>query len=100
MTQDKITATELPDKGERLLIMVPTYNEQDNAQKMVLALEGLNLEADVLFIDDNSPDGTGRILDELATTHPLLTVLHRPGKQGVGSAHDYGIRWAYRQGYR
>jgi dolichol-phosphate mannosyltransferase len=55
---------------------------------------------DILFLDDNSPDGTGQILDEMAKSDPLLFVMHRPGKQGIGSAHKAGIAWAYEQKYQ
>lgn len=62
-------------------------------------LLALGLDADLLFMDDGSPDGTGEILDRLAAEHPRLTVIHRAGKLGIGSAHLDGIRWAYDHGY-
>jgi len=62
---------------------------------MVRDLTALPIDADLLFIDDNSPDGTGAILDRLAAKNPRLTVLHRQGKLGIGSAHVAGIDWAY-----
>jgi dolichol-phosphate mannosyltransferase len=83
-----------------LLIFIPTYNEHENVGRIIEQIEALNLDADLLFMDDNSPDGTGRLLDELATTRPRLTVMHRSGKLGIGSAHAEGINWAYAQGYR
>lgn len=81
------------------LIFVPTYNERDNAENMAEQLLALDLDADLLFMDDGSPDGTGEILDSLATRRPRLTVLHRAGKLGIGSAHLDGIRYAYDHGY-
>jgi len=81
------------------LIFVPTYNEAENVERLVAQLNALNLEIDILFIDDNSPDGTGNILNELARKYVNLTVIHRQGKSGIGSAHLDGIRYAYRQGY-
>jgi dolichol-phosphate mannosyltransferase len=84
----------------RTLVLVPTYNEQDNAPRMVEALRALGLDADVLFVDDGSPDGTGRILEGLRATHPRLMVRHRSGKNGIGSAHLDGIAFAYDQGYQ
>lgn len=63
------------------------------------AIVALALDADLVFLDDASPDGTGRILDELAGKHPRLSIIHRPGKSGIGSAHLHGIRYAYEQGY-
>ena len=76
----------------KTLVVVPTYNERDDAPRMVSALAALRLDADILFIDDASPDGTGAILDSLRTQHPRLHVLHRSGKLGIGSAHlDGGV---------
>ena len=55
--------------------------------------------SDLLFLDDNSPDGTGQLLDDLAAKEPRLHVIHRAGKLGIGSAHLDGITWAYEHGY-
>ena len=82
------------------LVFVPTYNEKENAQKLYAELRALDLDIDILFMDDNSPDGTGQVLDQLASQDPHLKVLHRKGKLGVGSAHLDGIQWAYKQGYQ
>jgi dolichol-phosphate mannosyltransferase len=84
---------------EKILVMLPTYNECDNVRKMCDALTRLAIPMEILFIDDNSPDGTGDILDELATTVSRVLVHHRPGKLGIGSAHKEGIAWAYARGY-
>lgn len=83
----------------RTLIFIPTYNERDNAENMVRQIFDLGLDADLLFMDDNSPDGTGDVLDHLAAALPRMWVLHRAGKLGIGSAHLDGIRWAYDHGY-
>ena len=83
----------------RTLIAVPTYNELLNVEKMVGQLVSLGLDADLLFIDDDSPDGTGEMLDRLAASTPRLTVLHRQGKLGIGSAHLDGIEFAYDRDY-
>lgn len=80
-------------------MVVPTYNERDNAPTMVAALDALHLDVDVLFIDDNSPDGTGELLETLREGHPRLSVMHRSGKNGIGSAHTDGIAYAYAGGY-
>jgi dolichol-phosphate mannosyltransferase len=82
------------------LIFVPTYNERHNVERMVRELSLLPLDAHLLFIDDNSPDGTGETLDNLSLSNSRLTVMHRSGKMGIGSAHLAGIRWAYGNGYR
>jgi dolichol-phosphate mannosyltransferase len=86
-------------KQNDLLIFVPTYNEAENVERLLVDISALDIQADILFIDDNSPDGTGAILDRLAAHYSNLTVIHRSGKNGIGSAHLDGIRYAYQQGY-
>jgi dolichol-phosphate mannosyltransferase len=81
------------------LVFVPTYDERDNAPRMVQALHSLSLDADILFVDDNSPDGTGNLLEELRNHYPRLLVHHRTGRLGIGSAHSEAILWAYNAGY-
>lgn len=66
---------------------------------MFRQLAALGLDADILFLDDNSPDGTGQILDRLASENPRLSVIHRPGRLGIGTAHLDGIARAYNHGY-
>ena len=83
-----------------LLIFIPTYNERENVEGILRQILNLKLHADILFIDDNSPDGTGQLLDVLASDHPNVFVQHRAGKLGIGSAHKQGIAWAYDHGYR
>jgi len=82
------------------LVVIPTYNEKDNVRSLTRAVEAACPEADLLFVDDNSPDGTGQILDELAAADPRLHVLHRPGKQGLGRAYIAGFEWALPRGYQ
>lgn len=81
----------------RRLVLIPTYNEAGNIHEMADRLRALGL--DMLFVDDASPDGTGRVLDGLAAKDHTIRVLHRPCKQGVGSAHLDGIAFAYERGY-
>ena len=83
----------------KTLIFVPTYNERENAPRMCREIMALGLDADVLFTDDGSPDGTGKVLDELKKDFPRLFVKHREGKLGIGSAHLEAIEWAYDNGY-
>jgi len=83
----------------KTLLFVPTYNERENAGVIYKQIKSLDLDLDLLFVDDNSPDGTGQILDGFAAADPRTHVLHRPGKQGIGSAHLNAIDWAYGQGY-
>lgn len=82
------------------LVLIPTYNERENITRIVPAvLEALPL-AHVLIIDDNSPDGSGRLADELALKHSgRVFVLHRPGKQGLGRAYLAGFEWGLGRGY-
>src|SRR4051812_47651325 len=84
---------------ERVLVIIPTYNERDNLPQATAAVRAVLPEADVLVVDDNSPDGTGQLADELARTHGWLKVLHRPGKQGLGTAYIAGFRQALAEGY-
>ena len=83
----------------RTLILVPTYDERDNVGEMIARLDALALAADLLFVDDASPDGTGELLAALAAERADLHVIHRPGKLGIGGAHRDGIAWAYEHGY-
>lgn len=83
-----------------LLVMLVTYNEARNLRDMVRRILDLDLPADVLIIDDNSPDGTGHIAEELARIHPCVLPMHRARKLGIGSAHLTGIRYAYEAGYK
>lgn len=84
----------------RLTVVIPTYNEADNLPILAAQLWGLPIEAlTILIVDDNSPDGTGRVADELATRRPgALAVIHRPGKQGLGSAYITGFQHALASG--
>lgn len=84
---------------DRHLVLIPTYNERGNAERLCREVLALGLETDILFVDDRSEDGTGELLDALARELPAVKVLHRPGKLGVGSAHLTGLRWAYDHGY-
>ena len=87
-------------KSYKSLIFVPTYNERENVEILVSQLDQLNLGFDYLFIDDNSPDKTGDLLDQMVKTRPNLNVIHRPRKLGIGSAHVDGIEWAYQNNYQ
>jgi dolichol-phosphate mannosyltransferase len=89
-----------PNTGRNLLIFVATYNEAENVEGLFERIQRLNLDADILFLDDNSPDGTGAIIDRIAAHNPGVHAIHRAGKLGIGSAHSAGIAWAYEHGYR
>ena len=81
------------------LLLIPTYNEAPNLASLISAIRQID-DSDILIIDDNSPDGTGRIADEIAQSDPHVRVLHRAGKQGLGTAHTVGIEHANQNGYR
>jgi dolichol-phosphate mannosyltransferase len=76
------------------LVVIPTYNEKENAEPIAKAVLAACPEADILFVDDNSPDGTGQLADQLSAAEPRIHVLHRPQKQGLGRAYIAGFRWA------
>lgn len=77
----------------RITVVIPTYNEAENLPKLVSALFSLPIDISILIVDDNSPDGTGRIADELAVAHPdRIETLHRPGKMGLRSAYLNGFQ--------
>lgn len=86
-------------QAEKILVFLPTRDERENVQPICDEIMARLPEADILFIDDASPDGTGAVLDELARRHACVTVIHRPAQLGVGSAHLDGIRYAYDHGY-
>lgn len=81
------------------LIVVPTYNERDNVEEVVKHFLAPVPHAHLLFVDDNSPDGTGEVLDRLAAADRRIFVLHRPGKLGLGTAYIDGFRWGMERGY-
>jgi dolichol-phosphate mannosyltransferase len=83
----------------RALIVVPTYNERDNVEEVVERFLAAAPEAELLFVDDNSPDGTGELLDQLAAADARVHVLHRAGKLGLGTAYLDGFRWGLARGF-
>ncbi len=83
----------------RTLVFIPTYNERGNVEAMHQQIRALGLDVDILFVDDNSPDGTGQLLEEIARRDRRLHVVHRSGKLGIGSAHVDGIAWSYDHGF-
>lgn len=76
------------------LVVIPTYNERPNIERLVGELFALPLDLHVLVVDDNSPDGTGTFVEEWTKREPRLHVLHRPGKLGLGGAYIAGFKWA------
>jgi dolichol-phosphate mannosyltransferase len=86
--------------NDKVLVVVPTYNEAHNLPTLAGELLTLDVpDLEILVVDDNSPDGTGQVADDLARRHPgRIHVLHRPGKQGLGTAYLSGFRYALDHG--
>ena len=85
--------------AERALVIVPTYNEGHNIRALVAAVLDADPRIDMLVVDDNSPDGTGSIVEEIGRAEPRVNVLRRPGKMGLGTAYLVGFRWALKRPY-
>jgi dolichol-phosphate mannosyltransferase len=83
----------------RVLVIVPTYDERDNLRPIAQRLFAAVPSADLLVVDDGSPDGTGAVADELVRDDPRVHVLHRTRKAGLGAAYTAGFAWAREQGY-
>jgi dolichol-phosphate mannosyltransferase len=79
--------------GRGVWVVLPTYNERLNIERMAADILATLPEASLLVVDDSSPDGTGELADTLAAREPRIAVLHRPGKEGLGAAYRDGFRW-------
>jgi|TARA_B100001250_G_scaffold66509_1_gene53011 dolichol-phosphate mannosyltransferase len=84
---------------KKILILIPTLNEAENVEPLANEIFSLGLEIDILFIDDNSPDGTGKILDFISKQNKNVFVKHFDKRYGIGNAHRTGIKWAYKNSY-
>jgi len=93
-----MSASAFSDLG-RILVIIPTFNERESLPSIVQRVRTCVPEAHILVADDNSPDGTGRIADDLASSDDHLHVMHRLGKEGLGAAYLAGFAWALQQGY-
>jgi len=91
--------TEAIEFAGRVAVVIPTYNERDNICPITARVRSAVPGADLLIVDDNSPDGTGKIADELAAADKHIRVLHRPAKVGLGAAYIAGFEAALDQGY-
>jgi dolichol-phosphate mannosyltransferase len=85
--------------SQKTLVIVPTYNERDNLPPLIQRLMALPVSVEVLVVDDNSPDGTGKLADDLAAKNPRVQVLHRKEKDGLGRAYCAGFAWALARDY-
>ena len=92
--EDDLVAPAAPAGGGRGLVILPTYNEIDSIAGIVERVLTQDSRLSVLVVDDASPDGTGDLVDSLAQADPRVNVLHREGKQGLGTAYIAGFRWA------
>jgi len=84
---------------ERALVIIPTYNEAANVPNLVPQVLCQDPRLEILIVDDNSPDGTGQLAEEIAQGEPRVHVLHRDGKRGLGTAYVTGFRWALEREY-
>ena len=82
------------------LIIIPTYNEKENIEKIILKVFSLDIDFDILIVDDGSPDGTAEIVKKIQKTYSKnLHIVERTGKLGLGTAYIYGFRWALKNNY-
>ncbi len=93
------TPTRPPAPPHAVLVTLATFNERENLPDLVREILAIDSNLEILVIDDNSPDGTGRLADEMAAADSRLHVLHRPGKMGLGTATIAGMRYAIDYGY-
>ena len=85
--------------SQKTLVIVPTYNERENLPSLVKRIIAQPVPVDLLVVDDNSPDGTGQLADEISARTPEVHVLHRPIKNGLGRAYIDGFKWALARDY-
>lgn len=87
-------------KSSDILIAIPTYNESENIRNLYNQINELSFSKDFLFVDDNSPDGTGKIIQEIQIENENVFANFRPSKMGIGSAHQDIIKFAYEKKYK
>src|SRR3954467_15009784 len=96
---ETVNAANAATTAHRSLVVLPTYNERENIESIVSAILGQSSDFEVLVVDDNSPDGTGDIVDGLAHADPRVHVMHRAEKSGLGTAYLAGFEWALARDY-
>jgi len=84
---------------KRILVIIPTFDEKNNVRPIAQAVFKAQPDANILFVDDNSPDGTGQIIDQMCTEDKKVHALHRAGKSGLGRAYIAGFKWAIDQDF-
>jgi dolichol-phosphate mannosyltransferase len=85
--------------SDRAVVIVPTYNERQNVERLIETILAQDPRLDVLVVDDGSPDGTGAAVDEIAERNTRVHVIHRAAKMGLGTAYIAGFRWALARDY-
>ncbi len=90
----------MPSEIQKVLVVMPTYNERENVPQIVPQVLEQGPGIEVLVVDDNSPDGTGQVVDEMAERNPRIHVIHREGKLGLGTAYIVGFKWALARDYQ
>jgi dolichol-phosphate mannosyltransferase len=90
---------DLAEKANRALVVIPTYNERENAAKIIAAVLAKDARLDILIVDDGSPDGTGDIVEGIKAAEPRVDLLRRARKMGLGTAYVAGFRYALERGY-
>jgi dolichol-phosphate mannosyltransferase len=88
-----------PSSAAQTLVIIPTYNESENLERIIGRVRAAQPDVHVLVADDNSPDGTGRVADTLAAADDHVHVMHRLGKEGLGAAYLAGFEWGLEHGY-
>jgi dolichol-phosphate mannosyltransferase len=83
---------------KKAMIVIPTYNEKENLARLIKTILEIDPEFYITIVDDNSPDGTGQLAEDLMRQYPFLHVIHRPGKQGLGTAYIQGFKYALATG--
>ncbi|MEO7058143.1 MAG: polyprenol monophosphomannose synthase, partial [Lapillicoccus sp.] len=92
-------ATSIGTPLEKVVVLIPTYKERENLRRIVARVRAAVPEVDLLVLDDNSPDGTGQVADELAASDSQVQVMHRATKKGLGAAYLAGFAWALEHDY-
>lgn len=95
-----MTADRNSDAADRILVIIPTFNERENLPLILDRVRAAVPIADVLVVDDGSPDGTGEVADQRATSDPQIQVMHRTTKNGLGKAYIEGFRWGLERDYQ
>jgi dolichol-phosphate mannosyltransferase len=100
ITQPKMVG-EVPASGAigSILVIIPTYNESENIERIISRTREAVPDAHILIADDNSPDGTGKLADEIASADDQVHVMHRLGREGLGAAYLAGFEWGLNAGY-